>query len=103
MMRLLKNATNYFGTVSAEIQRRVSAFMDAPGYDTWDDIYAIILAPAKKCDCRGRGCTTVWQAVIAVEPTFPRSGKSGRTARERWAKYPDAMTVARAIKHATGG
>jgi hypothetical protein len=77
--------------------------MDAPRATTpGTTSTAIILAAGEECGCR-RGCTTVWQAVIAVEPTFPRSGKSGRTARERWAKYPDAMTVARAIKHATGG
>jgi hypothetical protein len=102
-MRLLKNATNMFGApVDPGLQECVAAFMAAPSFETWDSIYSIILTAEKRCGCR-RGCTTIWQAVIAVDPSFPRSGRSGRTPSERWSRHPDAMTVARAIKHATGG
>lgn len=102
-MRLLKNATNCFGKVGPAVQERIQVFIDRPGYETWDAIYGIILTPTKRCNCSNRkGCNTVWQAVIAIDPTFPRSGSSGATAAQRWRKFPDAMTVARAIKHATG-
>lgn len=45
---------------------------------------------------------------IAVNPGVPvaagvNMGKGAKTPRQRWHRFPDAMTVARAIKHATGG
>lgn len=100
-MRLLKDSTNLFGKLSPEVEGRVQAFMDNPSFETWDDIHGIIISATRM--------RTVWQAVIAVDPSYNNIAlsysSSGKypPASKRWSRFPDAMTVARAIKLATGG
>jgi hypothetical protein len=95
---LFDGAHNMFGPLGPEIRERLLAFLNAPSFPRWDDIHSIILN-AKV----GLGIT-VWQAVIAVDPTFPRTGKpegmETPAPHERWDRYPDALTVARAIRWA---
>lgn len=104
-MSLLDNATNDFGKLGPEIRARLLAFIAAPSVELWDDIASIIVGGFSRCGHKP-SCRTVWQAVIAVDPSFPRACNpepSGRRlpAAKRWPRFPDAVTVARAIKHAT--
>ena len=77
-----------------EIIERLEAFFDNPCDETWEDAHCIIVG--------ADGFTTFWQAVIAVNPTFPRIGPrhdmAGRI--ETWKEVPDYFTARRAIQYA---
>lgn len=98
--RLLDQARNMFGPLSEDIRARVQAFLADPTPDAWEGCAHAVIA--WRAGCIG---TTVWQAVRAVDPTFPNIGR--RTVKGRvvddWARVPDALLVARAIRQATGG
>lgn len=98
--RLLDDARNMFGPLSDDVRARVQAFLADPNTDTWDNAAHVVIA--YRAGCLG---TTLWQAVRALDPTFPGVGR--RTSKgkvvEDWARIPDALTVARAIRQATGG
>lgn len=94
---LLDNATNLLGPLGPDVKARLQAFFDKPCEETWDDIHGILVRPMR----------TVWQAVIAEDPTFPKTGPVEFAARDSegrhqsaWERIPDAMLVARAIKKA---
>lgn len=96
--RLLDGCRNMYGPLAPDIRRRIAAYLAAPSVDGWDDVHSIIVS-----DDNPR-CRTLWQAVIAVDPSFPRTGApepAGKriTAQARWrGRFPDAVTVARAIR-----
>ncbi len=85
-MALLDKATNIFGPLDSDIKTRITTFLDAPTEENWNNVFSILIRPTR----------TVWQAVIAADPTFPRE------KRNHWTRVPDAMLVARAIRQATG-
>ncbi len=97
-MKLLDNATNMFGPIGDEAKTRITRFLQNASVEGWNDIYCIVVTPSMKIG-------TVWQAVCAIEPRYKwilnneSSGENG-SAAERWSMYPDAITVARAIKQA---
>jgi hypothetical protein len=92
----LNLASNLFGPLSDEIRTRLGAAIEQPGEQTWDDVHSIIL--------NRRKMTTLWQAVIAVDPTFPRTGPAtaadGRCL-SGWARTPDRELLVQAINYAT--
>ena len=91
-MRVLQGAENLWGALSPDIQERLENFFLDPSAVTWDNIYSILIRPFK----------TVWQAVVAVDPTFPCSAAAGydATPEERWPVVPDPFLVGRAIRAA---
>lgn len=99
MSRLLADAQNFCGPLSPEIRARIIAYLSAPSEDGWSDIAGIIVAPSIR-----RG--SLWQAVMAVDPTFPNEGpvtdRRGKRLRG-WSRIPDAVLLARAIRNVTGG
>lgn len=90
-MGLFDGTTNMFGPLDQEIRQRILRFLNNPSEKNWDDIFSIIINDRAKLS----GTRTIWQAVLAIDPTFPRT-KSGK----HWERVPDAMTVARAIRAA---
>lgn len=86
---------NMYGTLKPEIVKRLQQVLDNPA-KYWDDAHSIILRADRKW-------LTLWQAVIAVDPTFPKRGKAtdqrGRVI-EDWARKPDSVLIARAIRYA---
>jgi hypothetical protein len=98
VLQILKNTTNVFGPVEPETQKRITAYMAKPSAKLWDDIHSIIIHwPGKP--------NTIWQAVVAIDPTFPKSGQPVpygiiRRPEHVWRRWPDAFTLARAIKAA---
>jgi hypothetical protein len=89
-MKLLAKAANHNGSLSPDLQALFDQFFSEPTVENWDRLASLIINPGSM----RRG--TVWQAVVAVDPTFQRSkGKEG------WLRAPDALTVARAVKEAT--
>lgn len=93
---------NYWGPLrlQPDIQRRLRQVMRQPR-KYWDRDHGVILVASEP----GTLGLTLWQAILRVDPTFPRVGPSedrhGKR-REDWARYPDQMLIARAIKYAAG-
>lgn len=94
--RELARSVNLWGRLTAPIKTRLRAAVYQPTEETWNNAYSIIVG--------SDGWMTLWQAVIAVDPTFPRSGPAtdarGRQV-ERWEKVPSQETLIRALRYAT--
>ena len=72
-------------------------FLKNPSTKTWDDIKGIIIVPQGLVN-------TIWQAVIEIDPAFPRSGRSYDTEGKiitEWSRIPEPFQVLQAIKYAT--
>lgn len=107
----LDMANNMFGKLDPELRTRLTAAIERPSEETWNDAYSILL----NFDGPGVGMgLTLWQAVLAVDPDF--GSVKGPTSRwvdddsERgghseplsgWARTPTAETIAQAINYAT--
>lgn len=77
-----------------DCRARILRLYANPTAETWDHAFCINIAP---------GMTTLWQAVIAIDPSFPRSSGSTRaSAEKRWPQVPTREQIVAAIKHATG-
>ena len=62
---LLDWFSNMFGALKPDIRKRLMRVINNPTEKTWDNAYSIIL--------NGEGkMTTLWQAVIKVDPWFPK-------------------------------
>jgi len=87
-------ATNFFGPLRDSLKSRLRAVLINPNRDTWDKAYSIIIGGKK----------TLWQAVIAVDPTFPTIGPSetldGRIL-EDWKRIPTSDLILKALRWAT--
>lgn len=100
---LLEGATNFLGPIGPQAKKRILRYLGDPSTENWDDVYGIIINE-KGGPVSGRP-RTIWQAVIAVDPTFrdialPTRLYGGQPPEARWAKWPDALLLARAIKAA---
>ena len=107
----LTQASNMFGKLSDEVRERLMAVINNPCEETWEDAHSIILnfGPGPGI---GMG-VTLWQAVIAVDSTFPKTGPQTRWVEDDselgghsepvsgWARVPDAETIVQAINYAT--
>lgn len=78
-------ATNMFGKIKPEIKERLRAVVENPSQETWDDTFSIIL---------NSRMTTLWQAVLEVQPTFQSRRESGK----QWTQIPSRETIIEAIK-----
>ncbi len=96
-MGLLDNARNVFGPLGPDLRERLVRLLDAPTSETWQAAQSIILNNNAPLLGHKRP-RTLWQAVVAVDPTFPNEGPP---TGQPWSRVPDALTVARAIKEAT--
>lgn len=103
----LNAAANMLGPLSGEVRERIMAVIANPCEATWDDAHSIIL----RWDTPS---VTLWQAVIAVDPRFPRTGPVSRWVDDDselgghsepvsgWARIPTAETIMQAVRYATG-
>lgn len=94
--RLLDGATNFCGPVDEKIRARIRSYLASPTEDGWSDIAGVIITPSLCCG-------SLWQWVMAVDPTFPNTGpvtNSQRGLVRGWARIPDAVLLARAIRAA---
>jgi len=84
--------------------KRLQALLENQTEETWDDAFSINL-----CPLLGSDVVTLWQAVIAVDPTFPKVGcqyemsRRGRKSKKikGWSRIPDRALLERAIRFAT--
>jgi hypothetical protein len=101
----LDMASNMWGRLSDDIRARLTAAIEHPGEETWDDAYSIILDRDS--------WTTLWQAVLATEPSFasarapvtrwvPDDSELGGHSEpvSGWSRTPAAETIIQAINYA---
>lgn len=93
----LRFATNMLGRLDKSLERRINRYVKHPTFEGWDDIHGIIL--------NGTGTMlTVWNAVIAIDPTFPKVGRTttieGRIIKD-WERIPTAEQIKDAVFYAT--
>lgn len=87
--KLLADCRNVFGGLKGDVRKRLLAVLNNPCQKSWDDAHTIIIT--------GTRMTSLWQAVLAVDPTFTRS----KPCDEPWPSIPDQFTLCRATKTAT--
>jgi len=78
--------------LTEDARGRVLAVVADPGQETWADAHGIILAPFP-----GFGLT-LWQAVLAVDPSFPDRGPA---TGQPWPRIPTTDLLEQAINYAT--
>lgn len=88
---------NFWGSLALqpEIVNRLDCLLKTPTAEAWDDCYCLLI----------KGTRTLWQFVLEVDPTFPRSVKIEEGPRGPvtvWPRVPDQFTLYRAIRQATG-
>jgi hypothetical protein len=81
---------NIFGPLAPYERRRLGAVLAMPTQDTWGVAHTMII---------NRDLLTLWEAVVAVDPTFPAQHKPGT----RWPRIPDQLTLRRAMRYARTG
>jgi len=90
-MAVIDGCSNLLGPQLGEgVKTRLQELLANPCQETWESAHPIIITASG---------TTMWQAVMAVDPDFPRS----KSWEEPWPKIPDQLTLYRAIRHATAG
>lgn len=95
-MIILDNCNNLYGSLDKDLSSKIKNYISQPynTSDEWNDIAHIII---DACD---HTFTTIWQALIMLEPSFPQSGRSydenGKIVKD-WLRIPCGFDVARAI------
>lgn len=93
-MKTLENAECLYGNLNKENQGRIKRFIENPTYDTWDDIFSIIV---------NKQFTTIWSAIIELKPSFPleeRVYDEQNNLLAEWREIPTPLEVLQAIKNA---
>ena len=85
---LIAECTNLIGRLSLDTRKRLRDVINNPCQKTWNRAYYVIISAYK--------FSTLWQAIIAVNPDLQRC-KASRI----WEEIPDQLTMCRAIKMAT--
>lgn len=89
-------AKNMFGKLKPEYKTMLRAVLYHPTEETWEDAHSIIVGADE--------WMTLWQAVIAIDPTFPQVGpstdSSGRVVK-RWRRIPTQALLLAALQYAT--
>jgi len=88
-------ASNLFGSLPVESKERIKRYLNKPTHKNWDDIYCLIIS-----DGSSRKLSTIWQAVVAIDPSFPQSAgcnTSCKDLKKKWPTIPSAETVIHAM------
>lgn len=94
----LDMARNIFGKLKPKFRELIQAVLQNPTDETWSNAFDIILNPGP-----GFGLT-FWQAVLAVDPTFPKEGpqfRRGGIKTKGWPRIPSRELLLAALKYAT--
>jgi hypothetical protein len=95
----LQRTQDMFGNpMREEYRQAIRQYITQPTTDAWNEIFGIIVWPKP-----GMG-RTIWQAVLEIDPTFPRRGRSETLSGEKvtdWERIPTPFQVLRAIDVAT--
>lgn len=87
-------ATNLSGALKPSTVAKIQTYIENPTFDNWDEIKGIIIS--------SKSFITIWQAVQAIDPSFPLSGRvkdeTGFIVKE-WAKKPSAELLIKAVSN----
>lgn len=97
-MKVLDNCKNMFDNMSPVMKKEIRKYINDPTLEQWDKIAHYIINPVGQM-------WTVWNAVLEVDPTFPKEGRAtdlqGNVVRE-WRRIPEPFIVLKGIKYVTG-
>lgn len=89
--KTLGNLSDMFGSFSKNAALRIQSFLNEPNSDRWNDIAGLLI----------NGRDTVWQAILEIDSSFPRSGREYdefNNLIKDWDRIPKPLEVQRAIK-----
>jgi hypothetical protein len=89
-------AQNPFGKLKQPLKEALYNYYEFPNNDNWNDIYGMVIATGR--------VATVWQAVLAIDPTFPRSIPADAWETEdaaRWSRIPTRDEFVKALNYVT--
>lgn len=93
-MQTTKKCRNAFGLpLGRPYEKKIKAFLSNPNSETWDDIAGIIISE--------KGFSTIWNAVIRFDPTFPNRGRQTDekgTIIYDWERIPTPLLVLQSIR-----
>ena len=87
----LEFATSMLGRLKPIYKKRIDAYIKQPTRARWEKIYSVIING-------NRLPSTLWQAVLVVDPTFPRVASMDDNYKTRWTRIPSSETVLAAIR-----
>ena len=93
----LSLADTFYGTMKEDYKKKIRELIEHPNRNNWDRCNGIVI------NACGR-VTTLWQAVCAVDPAFPRVGpKYGDKGviLNDWQRIPDRELILNALEYAT--
>lgn len=88
---ILNDCKNLWGRLEGDSLKRLRDVLANPTQETWEEAFTLIISI-------NDGWVTLWQAVLAVDPTFPQ----GKGPDGLWPRVPDSLTIARAIRESAG-
>lgn len=97
----ISRARNMHGKLGPDIRARLQRVLKNPSDKTWNDAHSIIVGPPGPGSITG---TTLWQAVIAADMTFPKiepTTHGVRGKRGPWARVPTRELLIAAINLVT--
>lgn len=87
---LADRCRNYSGALDDRVRLRLYAAVEVPCSVTWNDAYSLVVSTS-------RPSLTLWQAVLAVDPSFPQRGPIDG----EWPIVPTRAVLIAALEHAT--
>jgi len=81
---------NMLGPLSPWLRSALYNYVYFPNHNNWEEIYSILISNKH----------TVWQAVLAVDPTFPNSISMNSDGETRWSRIPSSELLIKAISNA---
>lgn len=97
-MKTLDGCKNMFGEMSPKMKKEIRKYIADPNFEQWDEIAHYTINPAGKM-------FTVWNAVLEVDPSFPRTGRVADcddNMIKEWERIPEPFLVLQAIRFVTG-
>lgn len=85
----LSLSRNLFGPLKSAQRKRLQALVNHPSQKTWNNAYSMAVG--------SDGWMTLWQAVLAVRPSFCPS----KPCDEPWPEIPSRETIVAALQYAT--
>lgn len=81
---------NYVGMLPEWLKSALYNYLEFPNQENWNEIYSYVIHPKGKT-------TTVWQAVLDIDPTFPQNVSKDSSDNARWERIPSPELVQKAI------
>ena len=92
LINVIELSRNMFGFLRPYIKSALYNYIEFPSQDNWNEIYSLCIATGK--------ITTVWQAVLDVDPTFQNRLTAGAHEEDnvRWDRIPEPEVVLLALR-----